>query len=79
MLQDVPFKIASLNWYPDISLSVVTEVWGLTILAEALILITGHLFCDNSMQIVVLLFLFFSFPFNKLSSLLFSKEKPLLS
>lgn len=47
MLQDVPFKIASLNCYTDINLSVLTEVLGLAILAEVLSLTTRPLFCDN--------------------------------
>lgn len=47
MLQDVPIKIASLNWCTDISLSILTEVLSLTILAEVLSLITRHMFSDN--------------------------------
>lgn len=47
MLQDVPIKIVSLNWCTDISLSILTEVLTLRILAEILILATRQVFCDN--------------------------------
>lgn len=59
MLQDVPFRIAGLNWYTDISLSILTEVLNLAILAEVLSLITRHMFRDNWMQTVIFFFLFY--------------------